>query len=177
MERPGRLAKMARMSREPISTAGAPKAIGPYSQAIAARGQRIIYCSGQIPLDPQTGELTGAGDVKLETHRVMQNLKAVLEAAGASLAAVVKTTIYLTDLQSFALVNEVYASYFAEHPEYVQFADQASRVVEVPNVPNSTEIWQEFRNAWTASVVFDDESIDKAFADAAERANELLAEE
>jgi multiple sugar transport system substrate-binding protein len=72
---------------------------------------------------------------------------------------------------------EVYASYFAEHPEYVQFADQASRVVEVPNVPNSTEIWQEFRNAWTASVVFDDESIDKAFADAAERANELSAEE
>ena len=70
---------------------------------------------------------------------------------------------------------EVYASYFAEHPEYVQFADQASRVVEVPNVPNSTEIWQEFRNAWTASVVFDDESIDKAFADAAARANELLA--
>jgi multiple sugar transport system substrate-binding protein len=68
----------------------------------------------------------------------------------------------------------VYASYFAAHPEYKQFADQASRIVEVPNVPNSTEIWQTFRNAWTASVVFDDESIDKAFADAATRSNELL---
>ena len=71
----------------------------------------------------------------------------------------------------------VYGSYFDEHPEYVQFADQAGRIVEVPNVPNSTEIWQEFRNAWTASVVFDDEPIEQAFADAAERANELLAEE
>ena len=70
----------------------------------------------------------------------------------------------------------VYASYFANHPDYVQFADQAGRVVEVPNVENSTEIWQTFRNAWTSAVVFDDEPIDKAFADAAARANELLAE-
>ena len=69
----------------------------------------------------------------------------------------------------------VYASYFAAHPEYKQFADQASRIIEVPNVPNSTEIWQTLRNAWTASVVFDDESIDTAFADAAARSNELLA--
>jgi multiple sugar transport system substrate-binding protein len=69
----------------------------------------------------------------------------------------------------------IYASYFATHPAYKQFADQAGRVIEVPNVPNSTEIWQAFRNAWTASVVFDDESIEKAFADAAARANELLA--
>jgi 2-iminobutanoate/2-iminopropanoate deaminase len=124
---------MARMSREPISTAGAPKAIGPYSQAIAARGQRIIYCSGQIPLDPQTGELTGAGDVKLETHRVMQNLKAVLEAGGASLAAVVKTTIYLTDLQSFALVNEVYGSYFTG-------AAPARATVQVAGLPRGAQV-------------------------------------
>src|SRR6478735_9075085 len=74
-------------------------------------------------------------------------------------------------------LSAVYASYFATHPDYEQFADQAGRVVEVPNVQNSTEIWQTFRNAWTSAVVFDDEPIDKAFADAAARANELLAEE
>jgi multiple sugar transport system substrate-binding protein len=71
---------------------------------------------------------------------------------------------------------KVYASYFATHPDYVQFADQAGRVVEVPNVQNSTEIWQTFRNAWTSAVVFDDEPVDKAFSDAAGKANELLAE-
>ena len=69
----------------------------------------------------------------------------------------------------------VYAGYFAKNPAYTQFADQAGRIVEVPNVPNSTEIWQTFRNAWTAAVVFDNEPIDKEFADAAARANELLA--
>jgi multiple sugar transport system substrate-binding protein len=71
---------------------------------------------------------------------------------------------------------KVYASYFATHPDYVQFADQAGRVVEVPNVQNSTEIWQTFRNAWTSAVVFDDKPVDKAFSDAAGKANELLAE-
>jgi 2-iminobutanoate/2-iminopropanoate deaminase len=121
------------MVREPISTAAAPRAIGPYSQAVAARGQRMIFCSGQIPLDPQTGELTGAGDVKLETHRVMQNLKAVLEAAGASLDAVVKTTIYLTDLQSFALVNEVYASYFTG-------TAPARATVQVAGLPRGAQV-------------------------------------
>lgn len=101
------------MLAEPVATSEAPRAIGPYSQAVLARAGRLVFCSGQIPLDPRTGELVGAGDVKAETHRVMQNLQAVLAAAGASLAGVVKTTIYLTDLQSFALVNEVYGSYFA----------------------------------------------------------------
>jgi 2-iminobutanoate/2-iminopropanoate deaminase len=101
------------MPAEPVATTDAPRAIGPYSQAVVARAGRLVFCSGQIPLDPRTGELVGAGDVKAETHRVMQNLQAVLAAAGGSLAAVVKTTIYLTDLQSFALVNEVYGSYFA----------------------------------------------------------------
>jgi len=71
----------------------------------------------------------------------------------------------------------VYADYFAKNPAYKQFADQASRIIEVPNVSNSTEIWQTFRNAWTASVVFDNEPIDKEFADAATRANELLAKD
>jgi 2-iminobutanoate/2-iminopropanoate deaminase len=121
------------MSREPISTANAPKAIGPYSQAIAAHGQRTIYCSGQIPLDPHTGELVGAGDVKQETHRVMQNLKAVLESAGTSLAQVVKTTIYLTDLQDFANVNEVYASYFTGVPP-------ARATVQVAGLPRGAQV-------------------------------------
>src|SRR5437868_14441648 len=88
----------AAMVLEPIATAEAPRAIGPYSQAVAARGQRLVFCSGQIPIDPRTGELVGAGDVEAETHRVMRNLGAVLVAAGTSFEAVVKTTIYLTDL-------------------------------------------------------------------------------
>ena len=70
------------MIREAVSTSSAPRAIGPYSQAVIAQGARCIYCSGQIPLDPETGELVGGGDVEKETHRVMQNLAAVLEAAG-----------------------------------------------------------------------------------------------
>lgn len=93
-----------------ISTAEAPKAIGPYSQAI--RVGALVFCSGQIPLDPATGELVGP-DVRLQTRRVMDNLAAVLAAAGSGLARVVKTTIFLTDLGDFAAVNEVYGSYFA----------------------------------------------------------------
>jgi 2-iminobutanoate/2-iminopropanoate deaminase len=107
------------MRRETISTDQAPKAIGPYAQAIAvdlAPGARMVFCSGQIPLDPVTGEMVGAGDVGLQAERVLQNLKAVLAAAGASLSLVVKTTIYLADLQDFAAVNEVYARYFPGNP-------------------------------------------------------------
>ncbi len=103
------------MSRQIVSTSSAPAAIGPYSQAVVASGTRTIYCSGQIPLDPQTGHMV-EDDVQAQTHRVMQNLAAVLQAAGASLAAVVKTTIYLTDLANFALVNQVYGSYFPQSP-------------------------------------------------------------
>ena len=121
------------MSFEPIATADAPRAIGPYSQAIAARGGRWVFCSGQIPIDPRTGELVGAGDVRAETHRVMQNLAAVLAAAGASLDAVVKATIYLTDLQSFALVNEVYGSYFAGPPP-------ARATVQVAGLPKGAQV-------------------------------------
>ena len=124
---------MPAMQREAIATAEAPRAIGPYSQAIAARGGRTIFCSGQIPIDPRTGELVGAGDIRAETHRVMQNLAAVLGAAGASLDAVVKTTIYLTDLQSFAFVNEVYASYFKDAPP-------ARATVEVAGLPKGAQV-------------------------------------
>ena len=104
------------MARETISTPGAPKAIGPYSQGVIASGKRMLFCSGQIPLDPATGEMVGAGDVAAQTERVLQNLGAVLTAGGASFAAVVKTTIFLADLQDFATVNEVYARYFGEAP-------------------------------------------------------------
>jgi 2-iminobutanoate/2-iminopropanoate deaminase len=120
-------------AREAIATTGAPKAIGPYAQAIAVRGSRTIYCSGQIPLDPATGEVTGAGDIKSETRRVMENLGAVLAAAGASFEAVVKTTIYLTDLQNFAFVNEVYASYFKSTPP-------ARATVQVAGLPKGAQV-------------------------------------
>lgn len=96
-------------ARDAVSTDRAPKAIGPYSQAVRAGG--LLFVSGQVPLDPATGALV-EGDIAAQTHRVMQNVRAVLEAAGASLDAVVKTTIYLADLGDFKAVNEVYGSYF-----------------------------------------------------------------
>jgi len=95
--------------REAVSTTRAPQAIGPYSQAI--RAGDLVFVSGQIPLDPATGAPV-AGDIAAQTRRVMQNLQAVLEAAGTSLGAVVKTTIFLADLDDFAVVNEVYGGYF-----------------------------------------------------------------
>ena len=101
--------------RTVVATESAPKAIGPYSQAIAAAG-RMVFCSGQIPLDPQSGEMVGSGDVRAQAKRVMENLRAVLEAAGASFGSVVKTTIYLQDLKDFAAVNEVYGGYFTVSP-------------------------------------------------------------
>ena len=98
--------------RKPITTDKAPQAIGPYSQAIAA-GQ-LLFLSGQIPLDPAIGKLVDGG-ITEQTHRVMSNLRAVLTAAGASFDNVVRTTIFLADMNDFAAVNEVYGSYF-ENP-------------------------------------------------------------
>jgi 2-iminobutanoate/2-iminopropanoate deaminase len=102
------------MTRTVVHTDDAPKAIGPYSQAI--RAGNLVFCSGQIPLDYQTGEMVGSGDVRVQARRVMDNLQAVLKAAGTSLSQVVKTTIYLQDLADFGAVNEVYGSYFAAAP-------------------------------------------------------------
>jgi 2-iminobutanoate/2-iminopropanoate deaminase len=102
------------MNRTIISTAGAPKAIGPYSQAV--RMGNLVFCSGQIALDPERGTLVGDGDIRAQTKRVMENLRAVLEAAGSSLGRVVKTTIFLTDLAEFAAMNEVYAEFFPAAP-------------------------------------------------------------
>jgi len=96
--------------KKAVATDKAPKAIGPYSQGV--RAGRWLHCSGQIGLDPASGELV-VGGVTAETVRVLENLSAVLQAAGASLTDVVRTTIYLTDLGDFARVNEVYARYFS----------------------------------------------------------------
>jgi 2-iminobutanoate/2-iminopropanoate deaminase len=91
----------------------APKPIGPYSQAIRAGG--FIFCSGQTPIDPATGQLV-SGSIEQQTARVLENLKAVLEAAGSSLALAVKTTVYLKDMNDFAAMNAEYAKYFPSAP-------------------------------------------------------------
>ena len=96
-----------------ISTAEAPKAIGPYSQAIEAGG--FIFVSGQIPLIPATGEIV-EGSVEVQTARVLENLKAILEAAGSSMEDVVKTTVYITNMDDFAKVNGIYGRYFEANP-------------------------------------------------------------
>ncbi len=101
------------IEREIISTSNAPAAVGPYSQAV--RIGDLVYSAGQIPLIPETGKLV-EGDIEAQTRRVMQNLTAVLEAAGTSLANVVKTTIFVTDLADFATLNQVYGSYFESTP-------------------------------------------------------------
>ena len=98
----------------PVSSQHAPQAIGPYSQAIVADGW--VFCSGQIPLDPQSGEMVGAGDVRAQARQVMRNLGAVREAGGATFADVVKTTIFLADLADFGAVNEVYGTFFPSEP-------------------------------------------------------------
>lgn len=100
------------MTSDPVAvnTAGAPAPVGPYNQAVKAGGW--LYCSGQIALDPQTGALVGAGDVTAETRQVLSNLQAVLQAAGAGPAQVVRTTVYLVDLADFATVNTLYNDMF-----------------------------------------------------------------
>jgi len=98
---------------EAVLTSEAPAPIGPYNQAIRAGG--FLFCSGQIPLDPATGEIV-AGDVAAQTRQVMKNVEAVLRAAGASFAEVVKTTIFLTDMNDFAQVNAIYGQAFGDTP-------------------------------------------------------------
>ncbi|MGD0618235.1 MAG: RidA family protein [Bryobacteraceae bacterium] len=96
-----------------VSTPQAPKAIGPYSQAVIHNG--IVYLSGQIAIDPATNQLI-EGDVVAQTHRVLTNLKAVLEAAGSSLESVLKTTVFLKEMADFPKMNEVYGQYFSANP-------------------------------------------------------------
>lgn len=97
-------------SLEAVVTAAAPAPVGPYNQAVKAGG--LLFCSGQIALDPATGEMVGSGDVEAETRQVLANLKAVLVAAGSSPQQVVRTTVFLADLADFAKVNALYAEVF-----------------------------------------------------------------
>jgi 2-iminobutanoate/2-iminopropanoate deaminase len=110
--------------RRAVSSSSAPKAIGPYSQAIQAGS--LLFLSGQIPLDPDTG-LMVEGDIATQTHRVLKNLQAVLEAAGATFDNVVRTTVYVADMNDFATVNEVYGTYFSS-PAPARATVQAARL-------------------------------------------------
>ena len=112
------------MSKSAVSSAGAPKAIGPYSHAI--RAGNLLFISGQVPIDPATGNLVD-GDITAQTRRVMDNLAAVLEAAGLSFQHVVRTTIFLADMSDFAAVNAVYGSFFSE-PYPARATVQVSRL-------------------------------------------------
>ena len=113
-----------------ISTAEAPAAVGPYSQAI--RIGNFVFCSGQIPLDPKTGEIV-PGDVNAQTKRVMENIAAVLRAEGLNFGNIIKTTIFLTNLADFQTVNELYGSYFNQAPP-------ARSTVQVAALPKGARV-------------------------------------
>jgi 2-iminobutanoate/2-iminopropanoate deaminase len=113
-----------------VETASAPAAIGPYSQGIKVG--ELVFTAGQIPLDPATMEMVGT-TIAAQTDRVMQNLRAILEAAGASLGSVVKTTVYLADMAEFAAMNEVYARWFGEHKP-------ARSTVQVGRLPKDAKV-------------------------------------
>lgn len=118
------------MERQIISTTEAPSAIGPYSQAVQAGG--LLFVSGQIPIDPASGELVQGG-VEAETHQVLNNLKAILEAAGSSLEKVVKATLFIADMNQFGTINAIYAEYFQTDPP-------ARACVEVARLPKDVQI-------------------------------------
>jgi 2-iminobutanoate/2-iminopropanoate deaminase len=119
------------VAKKIVSSDQAPKAIGPYSQAVDTGD--LVFLSGQIPLDPATGQVVGPGDIQAQTERVLQNLKGVLQASGLSLAHVVRTTVYLTDLAEFAKMNEVYARHFASEPP-------ARSTVQVSALPRGVRV-------------------------------------
>ncbi len=117
--------------RRTIATDRAPGAIGPYSQGVTAAGT-LLFTAGQIAIDPGSGELVD-GDIRVQTRQVLRNLSAVVEAAGGSLAGVVKTTVFLKDMNDFAAMNEVYAEFFGEDPP-------ARSAVEVARLPKDVLI-------------------------------------
>ena len=103
---------MSSKGLEAVETKAAPAPVGPYNQAVKAGG--MLFCSGQIPLDPNTGVMVGGGDVEAETRQVLSNLESVLQAAGCTPQQVVRTTVFLTDLADFARVNAIYAEMFGQ---------------------------------------------------------------
>jgi len=116
--------------KEIIQTEQAPKAIGPYSQAIRTNG--FVFASGQIPIDPETGKFV-AGGIAEQTEQVIKNLSRVLEAAGSGLNQVIKTTVYLADMEDFAAMNEVYGRFFSEEPP-------ARATVEAARLPRDARV-------------------------------------
>lgn len=120
------------MAIQVIHTDEAPKAIGPYSQAVSADAGKLTFLSGQIPLDPKSGQMV-EGDVATQTVRVMENLRAVLAAAGLEFSHVVRCGIYLTDLADFGTVNEIYGRYFASNPP-------ARATVQVAALPRGAKV-------------------------------------
>ena len=120
------------MLPEAVITASAPAPVGPYNQAVRAGG--VLYCSGQIALDPSTGLMVGAGDVEAETRQVLSNLQAVLEAGGSSPGQVLRTTVFLVDLGDFARVNAIYAELFSDG------VSPARACVEVAALPKGARV-------------------------------------
>lgn len=118
------------MKKEVVSTDQAPAAIGPYSQAVKING--MIFVSGQIAIDPATGSIVNE-DVQAQTRQVLNNVKAVLEAAGSSLDKVAKATVYITDMDNFSKVNEIYAEFFIAQPP-------ARACVEVSRLPKDVSV-------------------------------------
>ena len=117
---------------EAVETQAAPAPVGPYNQAVKAGG--MLFCSGQIPLDPASGTMVGGGDVEAETRQVLSNLKAVLTAAGCSPQQVVRTTVFLVDLADFAKVNAIYAETFG------QGVEPARACVQVAALPKGSKV-------------------------------------
>lgn len=120
------------MARHIIHSDDAPKAIGPYSQAVKVSCGEMVFCSGQIPLDPKTGQMV-EGDVAVQTKQVMENLKAVLAAAGAGFEHVVRCNIFLADMNDFGVVNEVYGTYFPNNPP-------SRATVQVARLPRDSSV-------------------------------------
>ena len=104
------------MKRTIIQTDGAPAAIGPYSQGVLVEGGRTLYIAGQVPLDPQSGNLVGEGDIRGQTERVLDNIEAILQKAGMGFQDLVKVGVFLTDFDDFAVVNEIYGNRFSAPP-------------------------------------------------------------